>query len=295
MSKRILDLYLGILFSGATMLTKKISLRFFSCLLGLTLCCSSFADESQLQNIRDNEEFRVAVNNDLKALSLQDENSGEYKGLEPTIANLIAKEIGEDVEVTFIAITPANRESILESGYADCMIGTYTISDDRKLKYDISSPYYVTNVSLLVGKESGINSVKDLVGKKIGVISNANSAKELVKYMITKGLIEESLFDESTFKPEKWNDQLSFELYETNDAVIEALDKNKIQAYCNDRIILNTFAVDTRKIIKDEFAPQEYGIATKQDSDLSPFIDGLIRKWHDDGTLESLISENVGN
>jgi putative glutamine transport system substrate-binding protein len=274
---------------------KKFSLKIFSCLLGLTLCCSSFADESQLQNIRDNEEFRVAVNNDLKALSLQDENSGEYKGLEPTIANLIAKEIGEDVEVTFIAITPANRESILESGYADCMIGTYTISDDRKLKYDISSPYFVTNVSLLVGKESGINSVEDLVGKKIGVISKANSAKELVKYMITKGLIEESLFDESTFKPEKWNDQLSFELYETNDAVIEALDKNKIQAYCNDRIILNSFAEDARKIIKDEFAPQEYGIATKQDSDLSPFIDGLIRKWHDDGTVESLISENVGN
>lgn len=295
MSKRILDLYLGILFSGATMQTKKISLRFFSCLLGLTLCCSVCADESQLQKIRDNEEFRVAVNNDLKAMSLQDENSGEYKGLEPTIANLIAKEIGEDVEVSFIAITPSNRESILESGYADCMIGTYTISEDRKLKYDISSPYFVSNVSLLVNKQSGINSVEDLVGKKIGVIRNANSAKELVKYMITKGLIEERLFDESTFKPQDWNDQISFELYESHEALIDALDKNKVQAFCNDKIILNSFAGDKRKVIKDEFAPQEYGIVTRQDSDLSPFIDGLIRKWHDDGTLESLISENIGN
>ncbi len=275
--------------------TNKFSLTVFSCLLGLSLCCSVSADESQLQNIRDNEELRVAVNNDLKALSIQDENSGEYKGLEPTIANLIAKEIGEDVEVTFIAITPANRESVLESGYADCMISTYTISDDRKLKYDISSPYFVTNVSLLVNSQSGINSVEDLVGKKVGIIRNANSAKELVKYMITKGLIEESLFDESTFKPQNWNDQISFELYESYEALIDALDKNKIQAFCDDRIILNTFAGEKRKIIKDEFAPQEYGIVTKQDSDLSPFIDGLIRKWHDDGTLESLISENIGN
>ena len=277
------------------MQTNKFSLTVFSCLLGLSLCCSVSADESQLQNIRDNEELRVAVNNDLKALSIQDENSGEYKGLEPTIANLIAKEIGEDVEVTFIAITPANRESVLESGYADCMISTYTISDDRKLKYDISSPYFVTNVSLLVNSQSGINSVEDLVGKKVGIIRNANSAKELVKYMITKGLIEESLFDESTFKPQNWNDQISFELYESYEALIDALDKNKIQAFCDDRIILNTFAGEKRKIIKDEFAPQEYGIVTKQDSDLSPFIDGLIRKWHDDGTLESLISENIGN
>ena len=175
------------------------------------------------------------------------------------------------------------------------MIGTYTISEDRKLKYDISSPYFVTNVSLLVNCQSGINSVEDLVGKKIGIILNANSAKELVKYMITKGLIEESLFDESTFKPQNWNDQISFELYESYEALIDALDKNKIQAFCDDRIILNTFAGEKRKIIKDEFAPQEYGIVTKQDSDLSPFIDGLIRKWHDDGTLESLISENIGN
>ena len=277
------------------MQTNKFSLTVFSCLLGLSLCCSVSADESQLQKIRDNEEFRVAVNNNLQALSIQDENSGEYKGLEPTIANLIAKEIGEDVEVSFIAITPANRESVLESGYADCMIGTYTISEDRKLKYDISSPYFVTNVSLLVNCQSGINSVEDLVGKKIGIILNANSAKELVKYMITKGLIEESLFDESTFKPQNWNDQISFELYESYEALIDALDKNKIQAFCDDRIILNTFAGEKRKIIKDEFAPQEYGIVTKQDSDLSPFIDGLIRKWHDDGTLESLISENIGN
>ncbi|WP_281072073.1 transporter substrate-binding domain-containing protein [Succinivibrio dextrinosolvens] len=277
------------------MQTNKFSLTVFSCLLGLSLCCSVSADESQLQKIRDNEEFRVAVNNNLQALSIQDENSGEYKGLEPTIANLIAKEIGEDVEVSFIAITPANRESVLESGYADCMIGTYTISEDRKLKYDISSPYFVTNVSLLVNSQSGINSVEDLVGKKIGIILNANSAKELVKYMITKGLIEESLFDESTFKPQNWNDQISFELYESYEALIDALDKNKIQAFCDDRIILNTFAGEKRKIIKDEFAPQEYGIVTKQDSDLSPFIDGLIRKWHDDGTLESLISENIGN
>lgn len=277
------------------MQTNKFSLTVFSCLLGLSLCCSVSADESQLQKIRDNEEFRVAVNNNLQALSIQDENSGEYKGLEPTIANLIAKEIGEDVEVSFIAITPANRESVLESGYADCMIGTYTISEDRKLKYDISSPYFVTNVSLLVNSQSGINSVEDLVGKKIGIILNANSAKELVKYMITKGLIEESLFDESTFKPQNWNDQISFELYESYEAVVDALDKNKIQAFCDDRIILNTFAGEKRKIIKDEFAPQEYGIVTKQESDLSPFIDGLIRKWHDDGTLESLISENIGN
>lgn len=273
---------------------KEISLSFFSCLIGLTLCSSVFADESHLQTIRGYEEFKVAVNNDLKVLSIQDEQSGEYKGLEPTIANMIAKEIGEDVEVNFITITPTNRESILESGYADCMIGTYSISEDRKLRYDISAPYFVTNVSLLVNKQSDINSIEDLIGKKVGVIRNANSAKELVKYMVSKGLIEESLFDEISFVPDTWDNQISFKLYETDDTALESLDKKQIQAFCNDKIILSSFMGEYRKLLKDEFAPQEYGIATRQGSDLSPFIDGLIRKWRDDGTLDNLISENLG-
>ncbi len=273
---------------------QKVSLSFLSCLLGMTLFSCAFADDSHLQTIKEYEEFRVAVNNDIQVLSIQDEKSGEYKGLEPTIANMIAKEIGEDVEVTFITITPTNRESVLESGYADCMIGTYTISDDRKLRYDISAPYFVTNVSLLVRKNSDINSIEDLVGKKIGVIRNANSAKELVKYMISKGLIDESLFDEDDFRPDTWKEQIRFEMYETNSAAVDALDKDKIQAYCNDRIILNSYTEESRKVTSDEFAPQNYGIVTRQGSDLSPFIDSLIRKWHDDGTLESLISENLG-
>ncbi|MDY6421250.1 MAG: transporter substrate-binding domain-containing protein [Succinivibrio dextrinosolvens] len=272
---------------------KKVSL-IFSCLLGLSLCSHSFAEDSHLQTIKDYEEFRVAVKNDVRILSMQDERSGEYKGIEPTIANMIAKEIGEDVEVTFITITSANRESILDSGYADCMIGTYTISDDRKLRYDISSPYFESNVSILVRKNSNINSVADLVGKKIGIIKNSNSAKELVKYMISKGLIEDSQYDEWSFKPELWSDKIGFECYESNQAVLTAMERNYVQAFCCDKVILSSFTGDNLKLLSEEFSPQRYGIVTRQGSDLSPFIDALIRKWHDDGTLEKLVSENLG-
>lgn len=272
---------------------KKVSL-IFSCLLGLSLCSHSFAEDSHLQTIKDYEEFRVAVKNDVRILSMQDERSGEYKGIEPTIANMIAKEIGEDVEVTFITITSANRESILDSGYADCMIGTYTISDDRKLRYDISSPYFESNVSILVHKNSNLNSVADLVGKKIGIIKNSNSAKELVKYMISKGLIDDSQYDEWSFKPELWTDKIAFECYESNQAVLTAMERNYVQAFCCDKVILSSFTGDNLKLLSEEFSPQRYGIVTRQGSDLSPFIDALIRKWHDDGTLEKLVSEYLG-
>ena len=294
MSDRGIDLKVGIcFFSGTKMSIKKVSLV-FSCLLGLTLCLHSVAEESHLQTIKDYEEFKVAVKNDIRFLSMQDKRSGEYKGLEPTIANMIAKEIGEDVEVTFITITSANRESILDSGYADCMIGTYTISDDRKLRYDISAPYFESNVTLLVDRNSKLDSVADLVGKKVGIIKNSNSAKELVKYMISKGLIDDSQFDEWSFKPELWTDKIGFESYESNQAVLDAMERNYVQAFCCDKVILSSFTDDKLKLLNEEFSPQRYGIVTRQGSDLSTFIDALIRKWHDDGTLERLVSENLG-
>lgn len=277
------------------MLLKNFTISVCTVLLAGSLCFSAYADESRLQRIKDNEELRVAVNNDLKILSLQDSQTGEYKGLEPTIARMIAKEIGNDIKVTFFTTTPSNRENLLESDYADCMIGTYTATEERKAKYDVSSPYFVTNISIMVNRDSNISSIKDLVGKKIGVIENATAAKELVKYLISKGIIKEDSFNEKTFDPNTWNNKISFKSYETNAALFEDMDKNEIQAFCNDRIVLQSNVDVTRKILKIEFAPQEYGIVTLKGSDLSGFIDKLIRKWTEDGTLKKLVTENVLN
>ena len=275
------------------MLLNKFSLILSTAIVACSLISSAYADESRLQRIKDNEELRVSVNNDLKILSLQDSKTGEYKGLEPSIAQMIAKSIGDKVNVTYITTTPTNRDNMLEIDYADCMIGTYTITDERKQKYDISSPYFVTNISVMVNKDSNINSVKDLIGKKVGVIQNATASRELIKYMISKGLIDKSAYDEKTFDTELWNNKITFKSYDTDASVMEDMEADAVQAFCNDKIILQSHLDGHFKILKDEFAPQAYGIVTAKGSDLSPFIDALIKKWKADGTLDKLISENL--
>jgi putative glutamine transport system substrate-binding protein len=275
------------------MLLNKLSIITSAAVLVCSLVSSAYADESRLQRIKDNEELRVSVNNDLKILSLQDSKTGEYKGLEPSIAEMIAKAIDDKVNVTYITTTPTNRDNVLGIDYADCMIGTYTITEERKQKYDISSPYFVTNISILVNNKTNINSVKDLVGKKVGVIRNATASKELVKYMVSKGLIEKTAFEDDSFDTDQWNNQITFKAYDTDAAVMDALESNAIQAFCNDKIILESHLDENHRILKDEFAPQAYGIVTAKGSDLSPFIDALIEKWRKDGTLDKLIKENL--
>ncbi|MBQ3679093.1 MAG: transporter substrate-binding domain-containing protein [Succinivibrio sp.] len=275
------------------MLLNKLSIITSAAVLVCSLVSSAYADESRLQRIKDNEELRVSVNNDLKILSLQDSKTGEYKGLEPSIAEMIAKAIDDKVNVTYITTTPTNRDNVIGIDYADCMIGTYTITEERKQKYDISSPYFVTNISILVKNKTNINSVKDLVGMKVGVIRNATASKELVKYMVSKGLIEKTAFEDDSFDTDQWNNQITFKAYDTDAAVMDALESNAIQAFCNDKIILESHLDENHRILKDEFAPQAYGIVTAKGSDLSPFIDALIEKWRKDGTLDKLIKENL--
>lgn len=271
----------------------KLSVMLSAGVLALSLSFTAYSEESRLQRIKTNEELRVSVNNDLEILSMQDSKTADYIGLEPTLARMIAKEIGDKVSVTFITTTPTNRDNMLEIDYADCMIGTYTITEERKQKYDLSSPYFITNISVLVNKNTNIDSVKDLVGKKIGIIQNATAALELVKYMVSKGIIAKDEFDEKNFSADSWNNKISFVSYDTNEAVMEAIEENDVQGFCNDKIILLPHLDVNKKILKDEFAPQAYGIVTPKGSDLSPFIDNLIKKWKDDGTLDRIVEENL--
>jgi cystine transport system substrate-binding protein len=53
----------------------------------------------------------------------------------------------------------------------DVVINQVTISDERKKKYDFSTPYTVSGIQALVkkGNEGTIKTAADLKGKKVGV------------------------------------------------------------------------------------------------------------------------------
>ena len=60
--------------------------------------------------------------------------------MEIDLAKKIAKEL--KVKVNFIAVTPQTREALMDNGTIDMLIATYTITDERKASYAMSTPYY---------------------------------------------------------------------------------------------------------------------------------------------------------
>ena len=242
------------------------------------------------QAIVDRGVLKVGVKNAVQGFSFQDTLTGEYKGLEDSLAEMIAEHLGVDVE--FTTVTAATRGELLDSGDIDAVLATFTITDERKKSWDFSTPYYTDHVSVLVEDSSGIKELADLKDKVVGVSSGSTSARELTRAMIEAGVLDGANFDADSFNADTWKEGISFRQYDDYPAISTALSAGEIQGFCVDKSILAIYKTDGRSYINAEFAPQEYGIATKKGSDFSTLCDELVTGWLADGTIENLIKEN---
>lgn len=243
-----------------------------------------------VQVIVDRGVLRVGVKNAVIGFGYQDPVTQEYSGLEITLAEKVAEHLG--IEVEFTAVTAATRTELLDSGDLDCVLATFTITEERKESWDFSTPYYTDYVTVLVENASGIKGLADLTDKKVGVSSGSTSAKALIKAMIEGGFVSGDNFNEETFDPATWNEGVTFQQYDDYPTISTALSAGEIDAFCVDKSILAAYLTDSRTYIADKFSPQNYGVATKKASGLSPIIEELITGWLSDGTIDGLITEN---
>lgn len=245
------------------------------------------------QAIVDRGVLRVGVKNAVVGFGYQDPATGEYSGMEIELAKKLAEQLGVDVE--FTTVTAATRTELLDSGDIDCVLATFTITDERKESWDFTTPYYTDYVTVLVEDADGITSLADLQGKVVGVSSGSTSARSLVEAMIEGGVIEGTGFSADTFDPATWTDGVTFQQFDDYPAISTALSAGTVDAFCVDKSILAVYKTEGRSYIDDQFAPQEYGIATKKGSDFSTYCNDFVETCLSDGTIDGYISEfNLG-
>lgn len=103
-----------------------------------------------------------------------DEN-GTLTGFEVDMANAIGEKMGYDVE--FVETEWDSITAALDAGNFDAVMNQVTITDERKEKYDFSTPYIYTRPVLIVAADNtDITSFEDVNGKKAaeGLTSNFN-------------------------------------------------------------------------------------------------------------------------
>ena len=134
--------------------------------------------------------LKVGIKDSVIGFSHKDKVSGEYTGIEVELAKKLAQSLEYD-DVEFKVVTAATRTELLDSGEVDCVIATFTITDERRKNWDFSTPYYTDVVTVLVENDDKITDLSGLLGKEIGVAKGSTSAYNLVKAMSEKVLLVE--------------------------------------------------------------------------------------------------------
>ena len=227
------------------------------------------SSSSAVEAIKERGVLKVGTEDSAIGFGYLNPDTNEWEGLEVDLGKLIADELGVDVEYT--AVTTSTRGQLLDSGDLDLVAATFTITDEIKLSYDFSEPYYTDAQSVLVLKSSGLKTIDDFDGKKIAM-SAGGTEKDSIE-AITDANIEFVEFTD--FSEAKM-----------------ALTAGTVDGFAADSSILLSYLDDDTMYIDTKFSPQPYGVATKKGSDLSDYVNDLVKKWAEDGTLDKLVEDN---
>lgn len=240
--------------------------------------CSSGGGSSstdEIQKIKDRGVLRIGTKVDVPKFGYKDPATNEVDGLEIDIARAIAKKIlGDESKIETQAVAAKTRGPLLDNGEVDLVIATFTITEERKESYNFSDAYFTDGVALLVKKDEGYNTLKDLDGKTIGVSQSSTTKDSLLKEAEGLGIT------------------LKFSEYATYPEIKAALDSGRVDCFSVDSAILTGYLDDSTIILDDRYNPQEYGIASKKSNEsLAKVVNEVINEMKESGELDKLIEK----
>ena len=228
--------------------------------------------------VKDRGSLKVGAVQTSTLFSLLNEKDGKTRGFDAGMAQLLSEYILGENKVEITQATSDTRESMLQNGQVDTVIGTYTITDERKKVVSFAGPYYYTQQAILVlADNDDIKSVKDLAGKNVAVQSGSNGPSIL-----------------SEVAP-KANQQE----FKTDEEARQALVQGRVDAYVIDNNMQQSSLVrepGKYKIAGKPFGDKEpYGVGLPLDSDGVAFVNDFIKKIEDDGIWAKLWKITIGD
>lgn len=250
----------------------KKSIKAFAIVMTALMMCMLLAGCSGSANSSssNSKTLRVAMELAYPPFETKDD-AGNPEGIAVDLIEKFAEEYGYDAVIENTAwdgLIPS-----LQSGQADLVISSMTITEERKESVDFSDPYAMAQLAILANADSGIESVDDLnqPGKKIAVKTGSTGDVYATKYMTDAEIVR--LADES--------------------ACVTEVVQGKADGFFYDQLTIyrnHAANPDTTEAVYIPFQdPEAWGIAVRKgDTELLDQLNAFIAQCKEDGTFDEL-------
>jgi len=221
----------------------------------------------------------IGVKADQPNLGYKD-TDGKRCGFDIEMAQLVASKLGvAPGSIDYKEIPSANRESEIKAGTIDYYVGTYSITDKRKVDVGFAGPYFIAGQDLLVRKgESAITGKETLKGKKVCSATGSTPIQRVR--------------DEQLTEPANISE---FKTY--SECVSQLIDK-QTDAVTTDDAILKGYAAqspDQLKVVGKPFSVEKYGVGLAlADKPFREKVNDILAAAFTDGTWQKIYDGTLG-
>jgi glutamate/aspartate transport system substrate-binding protein len=177
----------------------------------------------------------------------------------------VSAELGREIRVEYLPVTPENRFDLLQSGAIDLECGSTSGSVERRKRFAFSPTIFVTGTKLLVRRDWGAQSLDDLRGRKVavtrGTTNEAAVEKLSAKRMLGIALVKGADHDES----------------------FRYLESGAADAFAADDVLLHSRIAKTAgnryRVVGDYLSFDPYALVyRKDDPDFADVVDRAFRR-----------------
>jgi polar amino acid transport system substrate-binding protein len=242
------------------------------------------ANADALDDIKKSGKIRIAVDLGVPPYGMTDDKM-QATGSDIETAKLLAADWGLQFE--HVPTTGAARIPSLQTGKADLVISTLSITPERAKVIDFSKGYAVLRTVIAAPKNITLKSMADLDGKTVGTVRGTTHDTQLTKEG-PKGMKLVRYEDDATEAQAFLSGQV--DIFSTAELLVAPIDKKNPARQVEVKFVLDTFklAIGVKKDEKRLLEEVDRWIATNLKNGK---LDAIYKKYHGNGLPDVILNQ----
>jgi polar amino acid transport system substrate-binding protein len=242
------------------------------------------ASADQLDDIKKAGKIRIAIDLGVPPYGMTDDKM-QPSGSDVATAKALAKDWGLEFEL--VPTTGATRIPSLQTGKADLVISTLSITPERAKVIDFSKGYAVLRTVIAAPKSVNVKSMAELDGKTVGTVRGTTHDTQLTKEG-PKGMKLVRYEDDATEAQAFLSGQV--DIFSTAELLVAPIDKKNPARQVEVKFVLDSFklAVGVKKDEARLLEEVNKWIATNLKNGK---LDAIYKQYHGNGLPNIILNQ----